>query len=260
MICPQCKAEYRDGFTTCADCDVPLADAGTLSSHALAPLPTPVEPGDPEEDPFCAFWTGEDPRLHAELCAILDEEHIPHRTLRRQDHLFNINTKSAFTLGIPFSCFERAENAVKDAYDSGDQPSHGQSSPPANPLQLAVSNDVASSASVVAKWLAAARTCREHLALGPGPSADRADTDKAFIQETAPHWEPDRWYSEDATIEVWSGSPPEMADLLFAALRENCIHVRREVVQSNASLFVLPRDKAQARQIVRQVLEGAAPE
>jgi hypothetical protein len=24
MICPSCHAEYRDGFTTCADCEVPL--------------------------------------------------------------------------------------------------------------------------------------------------------------------------------------------------------------------------------------------
>ncbi|MBP7589107.1 MAG: hypothetical protein KBA72_14225 [Thermoanaerobaculia bacterium] len=24
MICPSCHAEYRDGFTTCADCEIPL--------------------------------------------------------------------------------------------------------------------------------------------------------------------------------------------------------------------------------------------
>jgi len=24
MICPNCHAEYRDGFTTCADCEIPL--------------------------------------------------------------------------------------------------------------------------------------------------------------------------------------------------------------------------------------------
>ncbi len=26
MFCPKCKAEYRSGFTVCADCDVPLVD------------------------------------------------------------------------------------------------------------------------------------------------------------------------------------------------------------------------------------------
>jgi hypothetical protein len=28
MYCPQCRAEYRDGFTECSDCHVPLS-AGT---------------------------------------------------------------------------------------------------------------------------------------------------------------------------------------------------------------------------------------
>jgi hypothetical protein len=26
MFCPECKAEYRDGFTQCADCDLGLVD------------------------------------------------------------------------------------------------------------------------------------------------------------------------------------------------------------------------------------------
>lgn len=26
MICPNCKAEYRDGYTVCADCEVPLVE------------------------------------------------------------------------------------------------------------------------------------------------------------------------------------------------------------------------------------------
>jgi hypothetical protein len=26
MICPECKAEYRDGFDKCSDCDVDLVD------------------------------------------------------------------------------------------------------------------------------------------------------------------------------------------------------------------------------------------
>ena len=26
MFCPQCKAEYREGFAHCSECDVPLVD------------------------------------------------------------------------------------------------------------------------------------------------------------------------------------------------------------------------------------------
>jgi hypothetical protein len=34
MFCPECKAEYRQGFTECSDCKVPLV-------HELPPEPQP---------------------------------------------------------------------------------------------------------------------------------------------------------------------------------------------------------------------------
>lgn len=118
MICPQCKAEYRSGFARCADCDVELADE--LPAAALAVV-EPVDPGDPVEDPFCSFWKGDDPRVHAELCELFAEQNIPYKTIRRQDHLFNWNTKSAFEIGVPFSQFDKAEAVVKEAYGGDDE-------------------------------------------------------------------------------------------------------------------------------------------
>lgn len=41
MFCPKCKAEYREGFTRCADCDVDLVDK-------LSP--------EPEETPEYVDW------------------------------------------------------------------------------------------------------------------------------------------------------------------------------------------------------------
>jgi len=72
--------------------------------------------GEDSDDPFCSFWRGDDPRIHAELCELLNEEGIPHKTVRREDHLFNLNSKSGFQIGIPYSQFEKAEAAIKDAY------------------------------------------------------------------------------------------------------------------------------------------------
>ena len=130
MFCPQCKAEYRSGFARCADCGVELV--WELPATALAVL-EPVEPGHPEDDPFCSFWKGDDPRLHAELCELLSERNIPYKTIRRQDHLFNWNTKSAFEIGVPFSQFDRAEAVVKEAYEGGGE-SAGEAE--AVPLEL----------------------------------------------------------------------------------------------------------------------------
>ena len=33
MICPECKAEYREGYTKCADCEIELVDTITLENE-----------------------------------------------------------------------------------------------------------------------------------------------------------------------------------------------------------------------------------
>lgn len=64
MICPNCHAEFRDGFTTCSDCEIPLVedlesydpetgsadDAGTLAGGPGGPgdLVPLAELGSPE--------------------------------------------------------------------------------------------------------------------------------------------------------------------------------------------------------------------
>jgi hypothetical protein len=49
MFCPECKAEYRAGFTTCSDCSVDLIDS----------LPAPAPPGDGSGDSLDANQPGE---------------------------------------------------------------------------------------------------------------------------------------------------------------------------------------------------------
>jgi hypothetical protein len=214
MFCPVCKAEYRQGFRRCADCDVELVYE--LPAAAIVPI-EPVDPGDPEEDPFCSFWKGDDPRVHAELCELLGEQAIPHKTIRRQDHLFNWNTKSAFEIGVPFSQFDKAEAVVKEAYGGENEPA---SEPAGVPLEL-----------------------------------------PEFIEprELRPVWDPEHWYPEEATLEIWAGDQPEMGELLSASLGENQIHASVTNTAGVQRLFVLPADETRAREIVREVVDGVPP-
>src|ERR1700751_5203305 len=123
MFCPKCGAEYRPGYTSCADCHVFLvnerpgahqlarlqrtkADRDVAGSRANADTSYDYPgadrvPGDPNEDPFCSFWKGRDARVCAELCTVLDEAGIPHKTIHRQDHLFNFANQSPYELGGP---------------------------------------------------------------------------------------------------------------------------------------------------------------
>src|SRR5215468_2570998 len=117
MICPQCNTEYRPGFTRCSDCGLDLIEEPP--HYALAGKP-PADPGNPNEDLFCSFWKGQDARVLAELCEVLEQASIPHKTIYRSDHLFNFSNFPAYEVGVPFSLFDKAEKAVQEAYNKED--------------------------------------------------------------------------------------------------------------------------------------------
>jgi hypothetical protein len=227
MICPQCKAEYREGFTLCADCEVPLV--AELPALAAAPRGRfdggTTEPQDQAlaEDPFCAFWQGEDARIHAELCTVLEEAGIPYKTVRREDHVFRLSTTSALKIGVPFSLYGKAEAAVKEAFGSDEEDS------PTMPL------------------------------LG----APEAEISHSEIQKTENRsragFDPRQFFPEDAVTEVYSGKEFLTADFLVQSFQANEIHCRWEKESERQRLFVLEQDADRAREIVREVTEAIPP-
>jgi hypothetical protein len=254
MICPVCKAEYREGFTRCADCDVELVHE--LPAAAIVPHAAAV-PGDPEEDPFCSFWTGDDPRIHAELCELLDGEKIPHKTVRREDHLFHISSYPAFQIGIPFSMFEKAEAAVKEAYGSD------EAVEPASGLLSVDSGHMPGSRfgpGAFGPWAATVGESSKGFTLPSilEPSGDADEPDILRVQGAGRNiGERDE---EEASTEIWSGAEPELADFIAASLETNEIPFRRDLGVGKHALYVHAEDEARAREIVREVVEGVPPE
>jgi len=66
MFCPLCKAEYRQGFTRCADCDVEL-----VPSLPAAPAP-PAEPP-PLHGDLVLLWRGRELAFFSQLVHALHE-------------------------------------------------------------------------------------------------------------------------------------------------------------------------------------------
>jgi hypothetical protein len=62
MYCPQCKAEYRQGFTRCSDCDVDLVD--NYAEAVRHPLAKKVAVGD---EYGARLWHGTDPHFYVGL-------------------------------------------------------------------------------------------------------------------------------------------------------------------------------------------------
>lgn len=235
MICPKCGAEYRPGFTQCADCEVDLVAAAPerAKSALTAFLADEGKPGDdrhgqagdPNEDPFCSFWKGTDSRVCVELCTVLDEAGIPHKTIHRQDHLFNLNNQTPYEVGVPASLYEKAEQAIKEAFGTDEE------------------------------------TGEDSVPLLPAPDRNPADFEKGMrdaIQD-ANEWLGPR-YPEDATVEIWAGEDPSTKEIIEMSLRENDLLIRTETTPPNVKIYVLPQDEARAKEIVREILEGAPPE
>jgi hypothetical protein len=229
MFCPQCNTEYRPGFTRCADCDVELVNEPP--HFALAGKP-PVDPGDPNEDPFCSFWKGQDARVHAELCEVLEQAGIAHKTIFRSDHLFNFSNFPAYEIGVPFSLFEKAEKVVQETYGTDDVEDVGAQ-------ELAGLVVRPSRVPILPEMI---NVPPQDI---PGPPAPGEGAD---------------WFPEDATVSVWSADSPTQSEFLVASLHENGIHCRLDERGTHAKLYVLPHDATRAREIVREVVEGEPPE
>jgi hypothetical protein len=230
MFCPQCNAEYRPGFTRCSDCGVDLVQ--DPPHFALAGASPSAEPGDPNEDPFCSFWKGQDARIHAELCEVLEEAGIPHKTIFRSDHLFNFSNFPAYEIGVPFSLFEKAEKLVQETYGTEDVEDVGAQELAGRVVERSPSVPILpESVNLPAEDI-------------PGPPTTGENAD---------------WFPEDATVSIWSTDSAEPSEFLVAALHENGVHCRVDQQGAHAMLFVMPHDAPRAREILREITEAEPP-
>lgn len=63
----------------------------------------------------------------------------------------------------------------------------------------------------------------------------------------------------NATIEVWTGADRDIVQFLIAALKENEIPLNLDTVGGSTRVLVPAADLARAREIVREIVEGAPP-
>ena len=63
----------------------------------------------------------------------------------------------------------------------------------------------------------------------------------------------------NATSAVWSGDDQERANFLSQALKENEIPVRAEKHGQETTIYVPPEEETLAREIIREIVEGAPP-
>jgi hypothetical protein len=239
---------------------VPLVEPTELTARSVVDGPedgadrVAGTPGDPNTDPFCSFWKGTDLRVCTEICAVLDEAGIPHKMIRRQDHLFNWSHQPPYQIGVPASLYEKAEQAIKDAFGTDEQ--NGE-----DPLLLSEENsasiqkllDMPLEEKLRGRPEEEVPTFWDQLTWRGRRGAKETEPRKAKSASSARQ---ENWYPEDATAEVCQGELAEARETIEMALRENDVRMRWEMEDGKPRLFVLPEDEEFAKQIVREILEG----
>src|SRR5271156_5106593 len=72
MFCPDCKAEYRPGFTRCSDCDVALVEQLEATEiHTNRPAPSRAAE---------LLWAGSERQTRDEIIDALETEKISYHT------------------------------------------------------------------------------------------------------------------------------------------------------------------------------------
>jgi len=176
----------------------------------------------PDWDEMRSVWEGDDAVDCANVCRQLQQEQIPYtvdQSILSREARMRVNWK--YQILVPSEDYRKAREAM--GYEEGD----GEEQPDEGEYEAAM---------------------------------ELPARDDLPVEDVHGDWDPRNWYPEDATTEVWSGNPKESGSIVEMSLKENRINYRVALEGDELKrVFVMPEDEARAREIVREVVEGAPP-
>lgn len=116
MFCPNCKTEYRPGFTTCSDCGAQLVEQ----------LPGEIPTNAPKNAGPELLWSGTDDAIYGVIVNALDDAGIPHHESQREVGPIPGLGQPVYAIFIPSlqSAAARREmqKAVRELENGSDEP------------------------------------------------------------------------------------------------------------------------------------------
>jgi hypothetical protein len=215
MFCPNCRAEYRPGFTQCSVCEVEL----------ISELPS--EPSRDGEK-LWSVWKGRDEGECVSLCRELMDAGIRYEVSQRPvSHGTRMVVSFKYQIAVLVSEYEKAREVLGFKRNDAKEDEQIESADSDTPLKLTIDD-----------------------ASKPNYSGEEVRT-KAYLKS---------WSPESATSEVWTRRAADSSSVVELSLRENLIHFRSEFQEDGAcKIFVRPEDEPAAREIIREIVEGAPP-
>lgn len=231
MFCPNCKLEYRSGFTRCSDCDVDLVAALPKAAAArevgVHDLRSPV---------------------------------ILRRGINVADAAVVRDALNA--AGLRFNARQASAEIVADGtpsyefwVDAEDRPN--ASSIMDEALEAAGSSEILDhSGSADPAGVSATLPDQEVPASNEEDDDDADSVDELASEDD----ELGNIEDEELTAEAWSGTTGDLAGMLKMCLREVGIASRAARNGSKERLLVAEADLPRSREIIREVIEAAPPE
>jgi hypothetical protein len=109
MFCPQCKAEYRPGFTRCSDCGLDLVND----------LPDANIAGTDED--FREVWAGDNQDRCVFFCLALKEAGISYHVDQNRKAVLNSDNTGKFTISVPSQSYDEAKKVIDgDVFSDSD--------------------------------------------------------------------------------------------------------------------------------------------
>jgi hypothetical protein len=233
LFCPNCQAEYRPGFTRCADCNVDLVEsldqAPAKEQSEGGNFPMPV-----------LLWSGVDRATLEQLRETLDNVDIAYNDETLEARLLYASMRNPLELWVKRQDLEAAKQAVASLFAPGEED---------------LENVAVGAAAQGDKALATAPS---------DPNDPDDDFDGAYATDSSQgdvEEEEENPFEDPPLAQVWSGKQPDMARILKDCLREHGL--RSEVIHEEAGklgLWVREKNENRAKQIVREVVEAAPPE
>jgi len=241
MFCPECKTEYRPGFTKCADCGVDLVPS----------LPADNPPAGQDvitnSEGLELLWSGTNRMLGEGIDYALDAAHIFHKVTDK-----GLGLLPTYPGSVGFIWIDPKDRAAvrailekildkPETVDSQFQDEVVAESARVNPLGVG------------------------RRVFGRAADQQSDDTEDA-LPESADSGEPtpddivEDFDPDDATADVWSGDDKDLANYVNLALEGVGIG---SVVRDDAGkrhVYVLPAQEKRAREIIREILEGTPPQ
>lgn len=104
MLCPECKATYRVGFTHSPDCDVDLVDS--------LPQQNPDSDTELSEESLGTVWTGEDEEACVSICEQFRQNEIPFKVLQREEQFLK-DVEKHFEIEVPSGFRDQARRLIE---------------------------------------------------------------------------------------------------------------------------------------------------